>query len=128
MTNPIPSGRPLTAREFLSLPTSGIPFIAELHVDDCEDTSCVRCVDQPQIAALDVPLPVVEEQVRTAAGSRAEQAHLLDPADPLFARLACQSDCCGTESGDPTWEAWLAQRIADHTQAWNAHHKAGGQA
>lgn len=81
------------------------------------------------IERLDVPLPVVEEQARTAAGSRAEQAHLLDPADPLFARLACKSDCCSTESGDPTWEAWLAQRIAANTAAWNAAHpKAGGQA
>jgi len=80
------------------------------------------------IERLDVPLPVVEQQARTAAGSRAEQQHLLDPADGAFARLACQSDCCSTESGSPEWDAWLAQRIAENTAAWNAAHKAGGQA
>jgi hypothetical protein len=37
------------------------------------------------------------------AGCQAEQQHLLDPADPLFARLACQSDCCSTDADYPDW-------------------------
>ncbi len=37
------TGRPLTAREFLALPTSPLPFIPELHADDCDDTTCARC-------------------------------------------------------------------------------------
>ncbi|MDQ0842462.1 hypothetical protein [Streptomyces sp. V1I6] len=67
------------------------------------------------IERLDVPLPVVEEQVRTAAGCQAEQQHLLDPADPLFARLACKSDCCSTDADYPGFAAWLADRIAKNT-------------
>lgn len=80
------------------------------------------------IERLDVPLPVVESQARTLAGCLAEQQHLLDPADHAFAALACRSDCCSTESGDPVWDAWLAARTADHKAAWNAAHKTGGQA
>ncbi|NWF25298.1 hypothetical protein HW130_03295 [Streptomyces sp. PKU-EA00015] len=101
MTTP---NRPLSAREFFSLPTSGVPFIPELHADDCDDVDCVRCVDQPRIAALDVPLPVVESQARTLAGCLAEQAHLLDPADTAFAALACaHPECCSTDADYPTW-------------------------
>lgn len=81
------------------------------------------------IERLDVPLPVVESQARTLAGCLAEQAHLLDPADHTFAALACQSDCCSIESGDPVWDAWLAQRITETRAAWTAaHSNAGGQA
>jgi hypothetical protein len=67
------------------------------------------------IERLDVPLPVVEEQDRTAAGCRAEQAHLLDLADGAFARLACQSDCCSTDADYPAWAAALADRNAKNT-------------
>lgn len=81
------------------------------------------------IERLDVPLPVVESQARTLAGCLAEQQHLLDPADGAFAALACRSDCCSTESGDPVWDAWLAQRITETRAAWtDAHSNAGGQA
>lgn len=113
MTTP---NRPLSAREFFSLPTSGRPFIPELHADDCENVDCVRCIPPaPQIAALDVPLPVVESQARQLAGGIAEQAHLLDPADPLFVRLACEhGDCCSTEADYPAFSAWLADRIAQN--------------
>jgi len=85
------------------------------------------------IERLDVPLPVVEQQARTEAGCRAEQQHLLDPADTVFARLACEhDDCCSTESGDPEWDAWLARRIEDHKNAraaaLAARNHTGGQA
>jgi hypothetical protein len=56
------------------------------------------------IERLDVPLPVVEEQARLTTGRLAEQAHLLDPADTAFARLACDhGDCCSTEADYPNW-------------------------
>ncbi|QIP87584.1 hypothetical protein GLX30_30170 [Streptomyces sp. Tu 2975] len=38
------------------------------------------------------------------AGCIAEQAHLLDPADPLFVRLVCEhDDCCSTDADYPNW-------------------------
>lgn len=46
----IPTGRVLKAREFFALRADAIPFIPELHRDDCEDVTCVRCVEaQPSI-------------------------------------------------------------------------------
>ena len=129
MSNPIPTGRPLSAREFFSLPTSGVPFIPELHTDDCDDVDCARCVTPAPLAALDVPLPTVaaeavlcESLARHAAYGN-EQEVVAD-ADAIF--LLRHPELCTTESGDPEWDAWLAQRIADNTAAWNAAH--GGQA
>jgi hypothetical protein len=83
------------------------------------------------IERLDVPLPVVtpeavlcESQARHAACGNEQEV----VADGEALRLLRHPELCTTESGDPTWEAWLAQRIAANTQAWNAHHQAGGQA
>ncbi|MFH8926333.1 hypothetical protein ACH4D4_04690 [Streptomyces pristinaespiralis] len=83
------------------------------------------------IERLDVPLPVVtpeavlcESQARHAACGN-EQEVVAD-GDAIF--LLRHPELCTTESGDPEWDAWLAQRIADNTAAWNAHHQAGGQA
>lgn len=33
----------MSAREFLAAVDPTRPFIPELHTDDCDDTSCVRC-------------------------------------------------------------------------------------
>ena len=122
--------RPLSAREFFALPTSGIPFIPELHTDDCDNVDCVRCVDQPQIARLDVPAELVsaeailrESLARHAAYGNEDE--VVADADAIF--LLRHPELCSTESGNPEWDAWLAQRIEDHTAAWNAAHN-GGQA
>lgn len=79
MTTP---NRPLSAREFLSLPTSGVPFIPELHADDCDDVTCVRCVKPPtSTSRMDVPAAQVAAEFaalkakRTTDGLLAEQRH-----------------------------------------------------
>ena len=60
---------------------------------------------------------------RTAEAQAAEQRHVLDPADGAFARLACtHPDACSCDSGDPVWDAWLADRIAASDAAWTAAH------
>jgi len=52
------------------------------------------------IAAVDVPLPVLEARI---AGLR-EQAHQLDPADRAFAALACACPtACSCDAGYPGW-------------------------
>jgi len=33
----------MSARDFLAAASRARPFIPELHVDDCDDTSCIRC-------------------------------------------------------------------------------------
>ncbi|GAA0500887.1 hypothetical protein [Streptomyces olivaceiscleroticus] len=39
---------PLTVRDYLAgIPADTKPYIPELHQDDCEDTTCARCVDSP---------------------------------------------------------------------------------
>lgn len=53
---------PLTAREFLAAIDPAHPFIPEMHTDDCDDTSCVRCV------------PTLDEQLSAARAQTAEQA------------------------------------------------------
>ena len=52
------------------------------------------------IAAVDVPLPVLEARI---AGLR-EQAHQLDPADAAFAALACACPtACSCDADYPGW-------------------------
>lgn len=52
------------------------------------------------IAALDVPLAVVEADVRAIA----EQRHQLDPCDTAFADLAAtHPDTCATGQDYPNW-------------------------
>ncbi|MFE9850250.1 hypothetical protein ACFYPN_15770 [Streptomyces sp. NPDC005576] len=56
------------------------PFIPELHHDDCDDESCVRCITP---ADADVNANVDQgAAARIAAGIAAEQRHLLYDADP----------------------------------------------
>lgn len=115
MTSPIPTGRPLSAREFFSLPTSPTPFIPELHADDCDDTSCVRCVPAPQIARLDVPA----EQVAAEAVLHGALAATHSPSDALAYRLdlylVTHPDApVSTDDDYPAFSAWLAQRIAQN--------------
>lgn len=120
MSNPIPSGRPLSAREFFSLPTSGRPFIPELHADDCENVDCVRCIPPaPQIAALDVPLPVVAEQTESCAVLRDALAATHSRSDELAYRLdlylVTHPDApISTDDDYPAFSAWLADRIAQN--------------
>jgi len=62
------------------------------------------------IEHLDVPLATLAADLKASmtrrelAGCLAEQAHLLDPADALFARLACEhGDRCSTTDTYPGW-------------------------
>jgi len=53
---------------------------------------------------LDVPLADLTAALRYRAGCLAEQAHLFDPCDAAFARLACDhGDRCSTPDTYPTW-------------------------
>ena len=57
------------------------------------------------IAALDVPLPVVQARIADLR----EQAHQLDPADRAFAALACACPtACSCDGDYPQWAAALA--------------------
>lgn len=105
----------MNAREFLSATAQARPFIPELHVDDCDDVACVRCVKPASsTSAMDVPLPVVVAEVKALAEAarrkrqaRAERVerkrvehlrghmpiddpdrHDIDVVDGYFARLA----------------------------------------
>jgi hypothetical protein len=84
------------------------------------------------IERLDVPLSAVAaeailcESLARHAACGNEQEVVAD-GDAIF--LLRHPELCTTESGNPEWDAWLAQRIAENTAAWNAAHpKAGGQA
>lgn len=48
--------------------------------------------------------------------------HSIDFDDAAFAAAADRFAKPATESGDPAWDAWLQQRIAEHDAAWDAHH------
>ncbi|MFD7609652.1 hypothetical protein [Streptomyces sp. NPDC059828] len=121
---------PLTAREFLSLVDPSRQFIPELHVDDCDDVACVRCVKPASsTSAMDVPLPVVVAEVKALAEAarrkrqaRAERVerkrvehlrghmpvddpdrHDIDVVDGYFARLASTFQAPATDQ--PTGDA-----------------------
>ena len=107
-------------REVLAELATNPPFIPELHADDCDDTSCVRCVDQPQIAALDVPLPVVEQQAESCAVLAAALEATHSPSDALAYQLdlylVTHPDTpVSTDADYPSWAAALADRIAKNT-------------
>ncbi|MGW2223890.1 hypothetical protein [Streptomyces formicae] len=89
------------------------------------------------IAALDVPAADVAAEAQSLqslfavqVGSAAEQRHLVDDTDGLFARMACEHpEACSCEAS-PDWTAHIAklgELNAAHRQAaaFNAGHPVG---
>ncbi|MFC5802743.1 hypothetical protein [Streptomyces formicae] len=86
------------------------------------------------LSRVDVPAAQVAAEFaalkakRTTDALLAEQRHLVDPVDTVFAATAAaHPEACSSSSGDPQWDAWLATRITETRAAWAAHH-AGGTA
>lgn len=121
MNAPTNPGRPLSAREFFSLPTSDVPFIPELHTDDCDDTSCVRCT--PTIDRLDVPAEQValeavlrETVARHTAARDWDEDEVVAAAEAI--RLVTHPDApMPSDTDNPEWAAWLATQIELNKQA-----------
>ncbi|MEU2674785.1 hypothetical protein ABZ622_39345 [Streptomyces sp. NPDC007164] len=82
---------------------SAPPFIPELHTDDCDDTSCVRCRTTTDWAAAADQLTALKAK-RLAAGLAAEYRHLTDTRDAAFAALACtHPEACSSDADYPAW-------------------------
>ncbi|MCP3820129.1 hypothetical protein NLX86_19110 [Streptomyces sp. A3M-1-3] len=72
------------------------PFIPELHADDCDDVTCVRC-EPMAIDRLDVPLAVVEAQ--TAPDLEQQLAELRAHAEQHLAER-------GAKPSPEHWVQW----------------------
>jgi hypothetical protein len=91
------------------------PFIPELHLDDCDDVTCVRCEPPNPIERLDVPAAVVEQQVAADVLRRARAA-THSPSDALAYSLdlflLAHPEACSTDADYPEWAAGLALQTA----------------